>query len=55
MLRQCKAMKCKGKAWLRDAMAEQGEDGLRQSIAMKSKGKAWPRKRGLDMQRKSMA
>lgn len=55
MPRQSKARRGKGNAWLRGAMAEQGEDGLRQSIAMKSKGKEWPRKRGLDMQRKSMA
>ena len=36
------------KAWL-------SEELLRQSKAMKCEGKAWPRKRGLDMQKKSMA
>ncbi|MFQ7210438.1 MAG: hypothetical protein ACLVDR_11610 [Sellimonas intestinalis] len=40
MPRQSKARRGKGNAWLRGAMAEQGEDGLRQSIAMKSRGKA---------------
>ena len=62
MQRNSQSQRCKGIAWPCQGKVKQGVAkemlGLEaqwQSKALKCEGKAWPRKRGLDMQRKSVA